>query len=101
MQTRAYQYQFNMYYNTTLLIVRQLFRWRKSDRAIEEKLCSLFRITDPMARGVAIGTSSHAIGTAKALEMGQVEGAISSLSIAVAGILTAILCPAAVHLLMI
>lgn len=48
----------------------------------------VLKITDPVARGVAIGTSSHAIGTAKALEMGQIEGAVSSLSIVVAGILT-------------
>lgn len=50
--------------------------------------CRLFRITDPIARGVALGTSSHAIGTAKAMEMGETEGAISGLSIAVAGLLT-------------
>lgn len=61
--------------------------------------CRLLRITNPIARGIAIGTASHAIGTSKALEMGQVEGAMSSLSIAVAGILTAILCPLAVNLL--
>ena len=46
------------------------------------------------AKGVAIGTSSHALGTAKAMEMGQVEGAMSSLSIVVAGILTVLLAPA-------
>lgn len=62
-------------------------------------LCRLLRITNPIAKGIAIGTSSHAIGTSKALEMGQIEGAMSSLSIAVAGVLTAILCPAAVNLL--
>lgn len=62
-------------------------------------LCRLLRITNPIAKGIAIGTSSHAIGTSKALEMGQVEGAMSSLSIAVAGVLTAILCPMAVNLL--
>jgi len=62
-------------------------------------LCKLLKITNPIARGIAIGTSSHAIGTSKALEMGQIEGAMSSLSIAVAGILTAILCPAAANLL--
>lgn len=55
--------------------------------------CKLFRITEPIAKGIAIGTSSHAMGTAKALEMGQIEGAMSSLSISVAGILTAVLCP--------
>lgn len=56
-------------------------------------LCRLFRITDPVAKGVAIGTSSHAIGTSRALEMGQVEGAMSSLAIALAGIMTAVICP--------
>lgn len=62
-------------------------------------LCRVLRITNPIAKGVAIGTASHAIGTSKALEIGQVEGAMSSLSIAVAGILTAILCPMAAGLL--
>lgn len=61
-------------------------------------LCKLLRITNPIARGIAIGTSSHAIGTSKALEIGQAEGAMSSLSIAVAGVLTAVLCPIAVNL---
>lgn len=50
--------------------------------------CKLFKITEPIAVGVAIGTSSHAIGTTKALEIGAVEGAMSSLSIVVAGLLT-------------
>lgn len=50
----------------------------------------LFRINDPVARGVAIGTSSHAIGTARAMEIGDIEGAMSSLSIVVAGVLTVI-----------
>ncbi len=43
---------------------------------------------EPIAKGIAIGSASHAIGTAKAMEMGEIEGAMSSLSIAVAGILT-------------
>ena len=43
-----------------------------------------------MAKGLAIGTASHALGTSKALEMGEVEGAMSSLSIVVAGIMTVI-----------
>lgn len=55
---------------------------------IAETVCRIFRITEPVARGVAIGTSSHAIGTAKALELGSVEGAMSSLSIVISGILT-------------
>ena len=57
---------------------------------IGEAVCKLFRIYEPIAKGLALGTSSHAIGTAKALEMGEVEGAMSSLSIAVAGLLTVI-----------
>lgn len=64
-----------------------------------QAVCRLFRITDPVAKGVGIGSAAHAIGTAKALEMGPVEGAMSSLSIAVAGILTALLCPLAANLL--
>ena len=57
---------------------------------LAEFICKIFRITDPIAKGVAIGTSSHAVGTAKAIEMGEIEGAMSSLSIAVAGILTVV-----------
>ena len=57
---------------------------------IGEAVCKLFRIYEPIAKGLARGTSSHAIGTAKALEMGEVEGAMSSLAIAVAGLLTVI-----------
>ncbi len=57
---------------------------------IAESVLKLFHITDPVARGIAIGTSSHAIGTAKAIELGEVEGAMSSLSIVVSGLLTVI-----------
>lgn len=53
-----------------------------------EMICKVFRIRNPVAKGIAIGTSSHAIGTAKALELGAAEGAMSSLSIVVAGMLT-------------
>ena len=45
------------------------------------------------AKGVAIGTASHALGTSKAIEIGEVEGAMSGLSIGIAGILTVILAP--------
>lgn len=57
---------------------------------IAELVCKIFRIHEPVARGIAIGSASHAIGTARALEMGEVEGAMSSLSIAVSGLLTVI-----------
>lgn len=55
-----------------------------------EHLCKIFHIKNEIAKGVAIGTSSHVLGTAKAMEIGEVEGAMSSLSIAVAGLLTVI-----------
>ncbi|MBE6708239.1 MAG: LrgB family protein [Ruminococcaceae bacterium] len=55
---------------------------------IAELVLRLFRIKSPIAKGVAIGTASHAIGTTKAMEMGETEGAVSSLSIVVAGIVT-------------
>ncbi len=48
----------------------------------------LFRITDPVAKGIAMGSAAHAIGTAKALEMGETEGAMSSLAIVLCGLLT-------------
>ena len=51
------------------------------------------KITHPVAKGLALGTSAHAVGTSKALELGEVEGAMSSLSIAVAGLMTVILVP--------
>lgn len=55
---------------------------------ISELVFRLFRIKEPIARGVALGTSSHAIGTAKAMELGETEGAMSSLSIVICGIFT-------------
>ena len=55
-----------------------------------EYILKWFHITDSVAKGIAIGTSSHAMGTAKAIEMGEVEGAMSGLSIAVAGMITVI-----------
>lgn len=57
---------------------------------LAEPVLKLFRITEPIAKGVALGSSAHAIGTAKAMELGDIEGAMSSLSIAVAGLLTVI-----------
>lgn len=53
-------------------------------------VCRIFKITEPIAVGIAYGSSSHAIGTAKAMEIGEVEGAMSSLSIVVSGVLTVI-----------
>lgn len=56
-----------------------------------ELVCKIFRITEPISKGLAFGSASHAIGTAKAIEIGEVEGAMSSLAIAVSGILTVVL----------
>ena len=62
-------------------------------------LCRLLGITDPVAQGVAMGTASHVIGTSKANEMGQLQGAVSGLSMAAAGLLTAVAYPLFVSLL--
>ena len=55
-----------------------------------ESVCKLFKIEEPIAKGIAIGTASHAIGTSKAMELGDIEGAMSSLSIVVSGLITVI-----------
>ena len=57
------------------------------------QICRIVRITEPVAVGVAIGTCSHALGTSKAIEIGDVEGAISGLSIAITGLLTVLFFP--------
>ena len=56
---------------------------------IAEGVCAVFRITDPMAKACN-RAASHAIGTTKAMELGEIEGAMSSLAIAVSGLLTVI-----------
>lgn len=58
---------------------------------IAEFTCKVFHITEPVAKGIAIGSASHAIGTTKAIEMGEIEGAMSSLAIAMAGLTTVVL----------
>lgn len=55
----------------------------------------IFRIEEPMAQGLATGTASHALGTSKALELGELQAAMSSLAIAVAGMMTVIIGPIA------
>lgn len=60
---------------------------------IAESFLKLIRVTDPVAKGIAIGTSAHVMGTAKAMELGETEGAMSSLSIAVAGVVTVVVAP--------
>mgnify|MGYP001622853784 CR=1 FL=1 len=54
-------------------------------------LIKLFKIDNPVAAGLAIGTSSHGVGTAKAIEIGETEGALSGIAIGLAGIMTVII----------
>lgn len=55
---------------------------------IADGIFKLFRIKEPVAQGIALGSSAHILGTAKAFELGEIQGAISSLSVVTAGILT-------------
>ena len=55
-----------------------------------EIMAKIFHITDPVAKGVAYGTASHVVGTTKAAELDELMGAVSSLSLVVAGIITAV-----------
>ena len=66
--------------------------------AASPSMLKLFRVTDPLAQGLAIGTSSHAAGTSKAVELGDVQGAASSLAIVVTGLLTVIIAPIVANL---
>lgn len=56
-------------------------------------LCNLLKIQEPIAQGLGIGSASHAIGTSKALEMGEIQGAMSSLAIVVTAVLNVIVVP--------
>ena len=62
-------------------------------------VCRFCRIKHKVAQGIAIGTASHALGTTRAMEMGEVQGAMSSLSIGVAGLFTAIVAPVIISLI--
>lgn len=62
-------------------------------------VCKVLKITDPIAQGVGLGTASHVIGTSRATEIDPLAGAVSSLSLVVAGILTSILFPLVLLLL--
>lgn len=63
-------------------------------------ICRLFRIDNKVAVGIAIGTSSHALGTTKAVELGETEGAMSGLAIGIAGLITVFLAPLIAKILM-
>lgn len=66
-----------------VIVVTGIFGYITADIILK-----IFHIEEPLAKGVAIGSASHAAGTARAMELGEIEGAMSSLSIAVAGLLT-------------
>lgn len=66
---------------------------------IAKLICKLAKINHPVAVGLALGNSAHAIGTSKALEFGEIEGAMSSLSIVIAGLITVFLAPVVATLL--
>ena len=63
-------------------------------------LCRIFRLTDEVAQGVAFGTAGHVVGTAKANELSPLTGAVSSFSLVISGIITAIVLPIVVELCM-
>ncbi|WP_319372154.1 LrgB family protein [uncultured Ilyobacter sp.] len=62
-------------------------------------ICKFFKIESKISRGIGIGTSSHAVGTSKAIEMGEIEGAMSGLAIGMAGLVTIFLVPILVKIL--
>ena len=70
-----------------------------SGAVVGPTLLKLFHITEPVAQGLAMGSSAHAIGTSKAIELGEIQAAMSSLAIVVTGILTVVIVPWAVSLL--
>jgi predicted murein hydrolase (TIGR00659 family) len=61
-------------------------------------ICRFFRIKDEVAVGIAIGTASHALGTTKAIELGDIEGAMSGLAIGIAGLITVFFVPLLLYL---
>lgn len=66
--------------------------------SVGDVVCRVLGLKEPVARGLAIGNASHAAGTIKAMQMGPVEGAMSSLAIVLSGLLTAVVAPLAIYL---
>lgn len=65
---------------------------------LASSLCRVFRIRHAVAKGIAIGTASHAMGTSRAVEIGQTEGAMSSLAMGIAGVMTVVMAPYLIQL---
>ena len=70
-----------------------------SGAVLGPSILKLFGIKEPVAQGLAMGSASHAIGTSKAIELGEIQAAMSSLAIVVTGILTVVIVPWVVSLL--
>ncbi|MDY3118215.1 MAG: LrgB family protein [Peptoniphilus sp.] len=98
--------------NTTTGIAQELSLSMGADRALtialviiagntgymfSSSLYKLFGITHPVARGVALGSASHAVGTKRALELGETEGAVSSVAVGVCGMITTLILPFFLH----
>lgn len=66
--------------------------------SISDWVCRIMGLKNPIARGLSIGNASHAAGTVKAMEMGQVEGAMSSLAIVLSGLITAVMTPLIIYM---
>lgn len=64
--------------------------------SVSDIVCRKIGLRNPVARGLAIGNASHVAGTAKAMQMGPVEGALSSLAIVLSGLMTAVIAPLAI-----
>lgn len=70
-----------------------------SGAVVGPSILKMFHITEPVAQGLALGSASHAVGTSKAIELGEIQAAMSSLAIVVTGILTVIIVPWIVSLM--
>jgi putative effector of murein hydrolase len=66
--------------------------------SVSDLVCRAMGLRNPIARGLSIGNASHAAGTVKAMEMGQVEGAMSSLAIVLSGLITAVMTPVIIYM---
>ncbi|UHR02602.1 LrgB family protein [Peptoniphilus sp. GNH] len=67
--------------------------------AIAPTLLKIIKVEDPVAKGISIGTTAHAVGTSRALQMGEVEGGMSGLAIALAGFISVIIIPVIIKIL--
>jgi len=67
--------------------------------AVGTKFLKIFKVKNPISKGLALGTSGHALGAARSLELGEVEGAMASIAVVVVGVITVVVVPIFVRLL--